>query len=122
MRNVLLLMITVISAYLFINWLPIPDPLNLSNLILEFVFNPVKVFAAAISFFVGFISTGILLRDLIVYMKKTNAKNRYYLLNIINMILFIMVIFLLFKNGFLHMVLFFSFAFLYGMMTMSNNK
>lgn len=122
MKSILLVWISFLCGYLFINWLPIPEPLSLSNIILEFVFNPVKVFAAAVSFFVGFITTGILIRDLVVFIKKTRNNNSDILINIVSMLLFILVTYFLFQLGFLHMLLFFSFAFLYGMMTMGKNK
>lgn len=122
MRSILLLIISFLCGYLFISWLPIPEPLNLSNFILGFVFNPVKVFAAAISFFVGFISTGLILRDLFVYFRKTRNNKVNNLLNMVNLLVFILGTYLLFKLGFWHMILLFSFAFLYGMMTMDKNK
>lgn len=116
MNRVLLLAISFFCGYLFINWMPIPKPFQLSSFILGFVFNPVTVFAGTIVFIIGFITNGIFIRDTIHRIKKAMG-NEGMKLEIIMCSLFFFSHLLLFKFGLWQSVLFFSFAFIYGMMT-----
>jgi hypothetical protein len=115
LRSILMLFTSVICAYLYLNWLPIPRSLSAYHFLLEFVLNPVEFFAAAITFFVGFMSSGIFIRDTMLLLKKN--KQRLKLEVPINIILFIIFLVILLQAGFWQMTLFFCFAFVYGMMT-----
>lgn len=123
LRYVPFLFVSIISGYLYINWLPLPSTLTVYNIIMEFVLNPVMFFAATISFFVGFITNGIFIRRTILMLKSGRKNKRSTTLELIlNIILLLMTVFFLIRLGFLPMSIFFSFAIVYGMMTIDKNK
>jgi hypothetical protein len=118
LRYLPLLFVSIISGYLYNNWLPIPSTSTFYNMIMEFVLNPVKFFAATISFFIGFITNGIFIRETILMLKKVRKyKGRIIIEPILNILLLFITVFFLMRVGFWQMSLFFSFAFVYGMMT-----
>lgn len=123
LRYVPFLFVSIISGYLYINWLPLPSTLTLYNIIMEFVLNPVMFFAATISFFVGFITNGIFIRRTILMLKSGRKNKRSTTLELIlNIILLLMTVFFLIRLDLLPMSIFFSFAIVYGMMTIDKNK
>lgn len=77
MRNILFLLIAIISCYLFESWVSVPKPFSLTAVILLIVFNPIKIFAAACAFFIGFINGGVFIRNRIIMIKRIiNRKDR----------------------------------------------
>jgi hypothetical protein len=123
LRSVPLLIVSIICGYLYIHWLPIPSTISVYNIILEFVLNPVLFFAATISFFIGFITNGIFIQRTIFMWKKIRKYNGNVILELVLTIsFFIITFFLLIRLNFWPMFLFFSFAFVYGMMTIDKNK
>jgi hypothetical protein len=123
LRYLPLLIVSIICGYFYINWLPIPSTITVYNIIMEFVLNPVLFFAATISFFIGFITNGIFIRGTIFMCKSVKKYNGNSLLEpIINILIFITTSFFLMKLNFWPMTLFFSFAFVYGMMTIGKNN
>jgi hypothetical protein len=122
MRSMLLLLISFIGGYLFVSWLPVPNSLSLNDIILGFVLNPVKVFAATITFFIGTITNGIFIRETVLNLKRTRKKNKGFFILIISILLYFIMLISLVWVGFWEMVLFFSFAIVYGMMTYDKNK
>jgi hypothetical protein len=123
LRNIPLLIVSIICGYLYLNWLPVPRTITVYNILMEFVFNPVLFFAATISFFIGFITNGIYIQRTIILWKRVRKyKGSLILEPIINTLLFIIPCFILIKFKFWPMSLFFCFAFVYGMMTIDKNK
>jgi hypothetical protein len=122
MMSGLFLFISFVCAYLYVNWLPIPDTISFINIIMEQVLNPIKFFAAAITFIIGFITNGIFIRMIVNLIKQRNKNNAVVFTLITNLSFFIFIYIFLMKLAFWQMVLFFSFAFLYGMMTYEKNK
>jgi hypothetical protein len=123
LRNVPLLIISIICGYLYMNWLPIPSNISVYNIIMEFVFNPVMFFAATISFFIGFITNGIFIQRTILMWKRIRKyKGNVILELVLTISLFVITFFILMRLNFWPMFLFFSFAFVYGMMTIDKNK
>lgn len=122
MRNSIFLLVALISCYLFESWLPIPETFSLSNIILVFVMNPVKVFAAAIAFLIGFITNGIFIRNRFFMARKIIQKKGKVLPEVLYIILFMTSFYFLCKLGFWQTIIFFSFAFLYGMMTIEKKQ
>jgi hypothetical protein len=122
MMSGLFLFISFVCAYLYVNWLPIPDTISFINIIMEQVLNPIMFFAAAITFIIGFITNGIFIRMIVYLIKQRNKNNAVFFSLIINLSFFIFIYIFLMKLAFWQIVLFFSFAFLYGMMTYEKNK
>jgi hypothetical protein len=123
LRYLPLLIVSIISGYLFVNWLPIPTTITLYNIIMEFVLNPVMFFAATISFFIGFITNGIFIRVTILKVKSVRKYKGISIMEpIINIFLVFITCFFLMRLGFWQMTIFFSFAIVYGMMTFDKNK
>lgn len=122
MRCRLYLILSFISGYLYVSWLPIPKTINFYNIILEFIFNPVKFFVATIAFFIGFILCGIFIQLTVDKIKKTRKKKENTFIEIASILLFLILFYKLFSIGFWQMVLFFSFAAVYGMMTIDKKK
>lgn len=123
LRYLPLFIVSIISGYLYVNWLPIPSTITVYSIIMEFVLNPVKFFAATISFFIGFITNGIFIRGSFLQLKsdrKYKGKSKFE--PIINVLSWIITCFLLMRLGFWQMSIFFSFAIVYGMMTFDKNK
>lgn len=123
LRNLPMLIISIISGYLYVSWLPTPNTFSFYNLVLEFVLNPIKVFAATITFFIGFITSGIFIRHIILQLKNIRRQKGSILFeSIIYILLLIITCYFLMRLGFWQMSLFFSFAIVYGMMTIEKNK
>ncbi|MHC0036088.1 hypothetical protein [Pseudoneobacillus sp. C159] len=112
----LLLIGSFINSYLYIHWLPTPDHCTFYDFLLESVLNPIEVVASAFTFFLGFISNGIFLKNTIFSLKVKRNKNGPYH-SFIPAILFMIIALFLLSIGFWQMVLFFSFSIVYGMMT-----
>ena len=121
-RLLILLISSFISGYLYVNWMPIPDPFYFTGLILGFVFNPVKVFAATIAFITGFITSGIFIREMFYRLKRSKKqKNRIIQNTFLLFLFFISSYYLYMIGGIWEVTLFFSFIFLYGMMTIEKH-
>jgi hypothetical protein len=123
LRYLPLLIVSIIFGYFYINWLPLPSTITVYTIIMEFVLNPVLFFVATISFFIGFITNGIFIRRTILMFKSVKKYNRNMMLEpILNILILIFTYFFLVKLKFWPMTLFFSFSFVYGMMTIGKNN
>ncbi|MFD2445885.1 hypothetical protein ACFSO7_18150 [Bacillus sp. CGMCC 1.16607] len=121
MKNILFFLIAIISCYLFESWVSVPKPFSLTAVILLVVFNPIKIFAAACAFFIGFINGGVFIRNRIIMIKRIINRKDRIIPELIYFTLFISTFYFLSKLGFWQTTLFFSFALLYGMMTIEKN-
>ncbi len=118
MFKYLLMVFSIFCGYLYINWLPVPEPpFSVVEFFLEIVFNPLIFVAAATAFIVGFILLGISVRKFISQLLHTPINIKVGIkLVIFTMTLLLSCIYLI-KLGSFKAVLFFSFTILYGMMS-----
>lgn len=105
-------------GFLFIVWVPIHLPNNLSTIIVELVLSPVQFIAATFAFLIGFVIHAELIRDgtqKLIYC----LQNKKTVINIELLILLIVFVtfYILSKISLWPTVVFFCFSFLYGMIS-----
>ncbi|WP_174734041.1 hypothetical protein [Mesobacillus harenae] len=106
-----------VSGYLFIQWVPIPLPFVFSELVVEFVLDPLEFFAAALAFILGVTSLGSIIEDGFDHTVKFFKGKRTSFLGVIVLVLTLIGFYFLFNEGFWQTSIFFGFSCLYGMIS-----
>ena len=116
--NIGMLLVTFLSGYLTIKWIPITHPFVLSDFFISLVVNPIKFFAASLAFFIGIICVGSQIQMIIHTTKRTWKKDYHLKLLFYSKIIGLLVLFfLLFQLGWEHTLVFFSFSMVYGIIS-----
>jgi len=110
--------IIFLCGYILIKWIPFTHPFVLADFFISLVINPVRFLAATLVFFIGFLFTGRVMRELIVGTNKAWDRRKvkdvgllleyFYLLIIISLLLYL---------GWEQTVVFFSLSLFYGMIS-----
>jgi hypothetical protein len=117
-KKVLTDLVIFLSGYLLIKWITIPHPFVLSEFFIGLVINPLKFFIASVVFFIGFLVTGKVIRELLHRTREMGQKREKLGMNLFLEYLFLFFIFfLLFKMGWEQNLVFFSFSLFYGMIS-----
>lgn len=119
MIRVLIGVFSFLCGYVMISWIPIPNPFSFSDLILEFILNPLLFFASMILFMVGFIMNSKLFKGLIedayLLLKGRPISNLQF---VITIVLIATGYAILFKMGTWHTLLFLTFSAIYGIISL----
>ena len=116
--NVGMLLVTFLSGYLTIKWIPIAHPFVLSDFFISLVVNPIKFFAASLAFFIGIICAGSQIRMILHTTKRAWKKDFHFKLLFYSKIVGLLVVFfLLFQLGLEHTLVFFSLSMVYGIIS-----
>ncbi|MBV7507163.1 hypothetical protein KW850_18020 [Bacillus sp. sid0103] len=111
-----------LCGYILIKWISIPHPFVLADLFISLVVNPLKFFAGTLVFFIGFLFTGRVFRELIVGTKKTWQKRKVMVDTLLFEYLLLIFIFsFLFQLGWEQTIVFFSLSLFYGMISMERS-
>ena len=117
--NIIRLVFGFVSGYLVVNWLPLEIPFRPDEFLGEFIFNPVEFLAGTIALILGMYVKGGLIRNGIMAVFKTIMGKNGVVSDIILAIGSIGCFFLLMPFGIWQTCVFFSFCFLYGMISLS---
>ncbi|MEH7075629.1 hypothetical protein [Neobacillus drentensis] len=111
-------LVIFLCGYIVIKWVSIQHPFILADFFISLVVNPLKFFAATLVFFIGFLLTGRVFRELIVSIKKAWHKPKVFDVNIFLEYLWFLIIFsFLFYLGWELTLVFFSLSLFYGMIS-----
>lgn len=121
-KKIIMLLIGFICGVLFIKLTPFGLPIDMENLLLTFVLNPIEFFIASVVFIIGFIMNANILEDGIIQASLflLGKKGAFY--GIILSISLFISFFILFYLGFWQTLLFFSFSCLYGMISIDFSR
>lgn len=113
------LLLGFFSGFLFIKCVPFDPPFHPSDLIVEFLFNPLGFFGASVFFIIGFLLNADLIKEtaeLMLGLRKASFLER--MLSPLIMVSFV----LLFFSGFWQTTVFFCFSLLYGIISLDFQK
>ncbi|NHM29095.1 hypothetical protein [Neobacillus terrae] len=65
LRNLVRILAGMLFGYLYIKWVPIPNPFIAADFFLTLVVDPVRFFTAALAFTAGFVINGNLIKEAI---------------------------------------------------------
>jgi hypothetical protein len=117
--KVLRLVFGLICGYLAVNWLPVLIPFHPDEFLGEFILEPLEFLAGAIALTIGMYAKGGLIRDGIFAAVESFKGKKADVSDIILAIGSVGCFFLLLPFGFWQTSVFFSFCFLYGMISFS---
>ena len=111
-------LVIFLFGYILVKWISIPHPFVLADFFISFIVNPLKFFAATLVFFIGFLLTARVVRELIVSTRKTWRKPKVITVNMLFEYLCLLFVFsLLFYIGWELTLVFFSLSLFYGMIS-----
>jgi hypothetical protein len=115
-KKVLTYFVIFICGYIVIKWISITHPFVLADFFISLVINPLKFFAASFVFFIGFLVTSRVIRELIHRTRKAWQKRGAWggFLFFEYLVLFF-IFFSLFYLGWEQTLVFFSLSLFYGM-------
>lgn len=117
-KKVLKYLVIVLCGYILIKWIPITHPFVLSDFFIGLVMNPLKFFAGAVVFLIGFLFTGSVFRELLHRKRKTWHKGKISGVPLFFEYLYLLITFsLLFYLGWEQTLVFFSLSLFYGMIS-----
>lgn len=108
-----------ICGYFFVNLLPLDLPYGTDDFLVEFILNPFEFLAEAIALIIGMDVMGGMIRNGIIAVIKTPKGKNVVVSDIILAIGSIVCFLLLIPFGIWQTFVFFSFCFLYGMISLS---
>lgn len=107
----------VFLGYLYIKWIPIHSPFHLSEFFIGLIVDPLKFFAASIAFTIGFIITGIHIKEGIYETRQIlKGSKRISFSTFISYAVLFNFCFL-FQIGAIQAIVFFCFALMYVMIS-----
>ncbi|WP_297988092.1 hypothetical protein [Anoxybacillus sp.] len=114
-----LFIVGLLCGYFMIAWTPTVEPFVFEMFLTDMIFDPLKTFFALVSFFIGFIANGVLIRTAIwhTWQKETTDRKEQLLAYSVVFIFVVLAMIDVKKTA-----IFFLFSFLYGMMAMSVYK
>lgn len=118
----LFLLIGFVCGYFMIAWTPMVEPFVFEVFLTDMIFDPLKTFFALVSFFIGFIANGALIRTAVwhtwqAWRKEATGRKEQFLSYGVLLIFIVLAMIDVKKTA-----IFFLFSFLYGMMAMSAYK
>ncbi|MEH7883115.1 hypothetical protein V7654_02210 [Bacillus sp. JJ1609] len=113
------LVLGFICGYLSVNWLPLEMPYSPDEFLSVFILHPIEFLAGTIALIIGMYVQGGLIRNGIIAVFKTLKGKNGVVSDIILAIGSIGCFFLLIPLGIWQTCVFFSFCFLYGMISLS---
>ncbi|MGJ7919955.1 hypothetical protein [Neobacillus sp. LXY-4] len=112
----------LICGFLVIKWIPFTLPIELSELFVSFVLDPVEFFAASVVFIIGTIIHGNLIKYIftltVAFIRKQHGSYVKLILSYGAVVNFL----ILFKLSFWHALAFLCFSFVYGMISIDFSK
>jgi hypothetical protein len=117
-KKMLQLLIGYICGYLYIMWIPIHLPNQLSEVIVEVVLNPVPFVASILAFFIGFLIHADILKKGIEKMTISMWKGKFMKIEILFILSVFISLFLLSLQALWPALILFCFSFLYGMLSL----
>ncbi|WP_077213829.1 hypothetical protein [Bacillus dakarensis] len=119
LEKLIKLVLGYLCGFLFIKCVPFSNPFHPSDLIVEFLFNPLGFFGASVFFIIGFLLKADLISNaaelMIGYRKASFIE---HIMPPLVMISFV----LLFLSGFWQTTVFFCFSILYGIISLDFQK
>lgn len=117
-KKVLNYFVIFLCGYIVIKWITITYPFVLSDFFISFVMNPLKFFAASLVFFIGFLFTGKVIRELIHRTRNAWQKRRVWEGELFfEYLVLFFIFFSLFNLGWEQTLVFFSLSLFYGMIS-----
>jgi hypothetical protein len=116
-KKLLQLTIGSLCGYLYIKWIPVMHPFHLADFLLELVLNPDGFFASSVSFIIGFLLTGELIRETF-FMAFRNFRKKNLEPESVTGLGVILSMVVLIDAGLVQSAVFFSISFIYGMISL----
>jgi hypothetical protein len=117
-KKVFKLIVGFVCGYMYVQWVPVSQPFHLAGFFLGLVLNPIEFLAASISFTVGFLLNGELIRETIFIRLKSWRKKVSLNDEALIGIGVIVGMLILFNLGSVQTAVFFSISFIYGMISL----
>ncbi|MFE8702646.1 hypothetical protein ACFYKX_18765 [Cytobacillus sp. FJAT-54145] len=121
-KKIIKLMIGFFCGYFYIKWMPISFPFTLSDLIVEYVLNPIEFFAATMVFFIGFIVNAELIRGGVEQTVLLIHKKKIQLVEFLTASFVLLSFIILFYTAIWQTLAFFSFSLIYGIISVDFKK
>ncbi len=117
-KKLLKLFFGYICGLLFIVWIPIHFPNNLSDIIVEVILSPVPFVASILAFFIGFLINADLIKNGIEMMVVSRWRGKVLKLEFLLLFFVCLSFYLLAMVSLWPAVAFFCFSLLYGMISL----
>lgn len=117
-KKVMKLIVGFVCGYMYVHWVPVSQPFQLAGFFLGLVLNPIEFLAASISFTVGFLLNGELIRETFFIRLKAWRKKASLNAEAFIGIGVIFGMLILFNLGSVQTAVFFSISFIYGMISL----
>jgi len=118
LKKVLNYFVIFLCGYIVINWISITHPFVLADFFISLIMNPLKFFAASLVFFIGFLFTGRVIRELIHRTRNAWQKPGAWRGDLFfEYLVLFFIFFSLFYLGWEQTLVFFSLSLFYGMIS-----
>jgi hypothetical protein len=118
LKKVLNYFVIFLCGYIVINWISITHPFVLADFFISLIMNPLKFFAASLVFFIGFLFTGKVIRELIHRTRNAWQKPGAWRGDLFfEYLVLFFIFFSLFYLGWEQTLVFFSLSLFYGMIS-----
>jgi hypothetical protein len=111
-------LVIFLCGYILIKWVSINHPFVLADFFMSLVINPLKFFAASLVFFIGFLLTGHVIRELIHRTREVGKKRKAWDAGLIfEYLCFFFIFSVLIYFSWEQTLVFFSLSLFYGMIS-----
>lgn len=111
-----------IFGYLLIHWVPVQLPFDISQYLVEYVFDPLKFFAIMMSFLLGFLCNSILIRTALEETIRLLLKRSIRMSHLFIGYSVIFSFYFLLQMGFWQTLILLCFSMIYGIISIDINR